>query len=243
MHKISYFILKKFKILDILANQERQNCILEEIRKAEIFNSTIADSKWLKFKSFSPGGWAADYGLLYTLYRVLDGMRPQNILEFGLGQSSKIIHQYSNHFKIKAITVEHDENWINFFNKSKDGDYNINIQRAELDNILYKGKKTQTYKDLISIFSSQKFDLILVDGPLGQDHYSRPQIIDMLKDNLSEQFCIILDDYGRIGEQETGKEVLQYLHNKNIKFHQRIYSSEKQHLLICSNDLKFLTSL
>ena len=243
MQKLFSIILKKIGILDILANQEQQGRILEEIHKAEIFSSTIADSEWLKFKSFSPGGWAADYGLLYTLYRVLNGMRPQNVLEFGLGQSSKMIHQYSNYFKINAITVEHDENWIDFFNKNKEGGYSINIQRAELDNILYKGKKTQTYKNIASLFSNQKFDLILVDGPLGQDHYSRPQIIEMLKENLSERFCIILDDYGRIGEQETGREVLQNLHNRKIIFHQKVYSAEKQHLLICSNDLRFLTSL
>ena len=93
MQKLFSIILKKIGILDILASQEQQGRILEEIHKAEIFSSTIADSEWLKFKSFSPGGWAADYGLLYTLYRVLNGMRPQNVLEFGLGQSSKMIHR------------------------------------------------------------------------------------------------------------------------------------------------------
>lgn len=243
MRKLLHFILQKFGIFEIISNQERQIRISEEILKAQIFNNSITDSEWLKFKSFSPGGWAADYGLLYTLYRVLNGMSPQNILEFGLGQSSKLIHQYANYFNINAITCEHDENWIKFFNDSKDGNYKINIQKVELDNIIYKGEKTQTYKNTTSLFKNQKFDLILVDGPLGQEHYSRPQIINLIKENLSENFCIILDDYHRVGEQETGHELLKEFHSRNIKYHKRIYSSEKSHLLICSDNLSFLTTL
>lgn len=120
-----------------------------EILKAIIFNNTILDSEWLKYKSFSPGEWAADYGLLYTLYRVLNGMRPQNILEFGLGQSSKMLHQYGKFFNINVLTCEHDDNWIDFFSKEKDGQYDLKIKKMELETISYKEFETLTYKNCV----------------------------------------------------------------------------------------------
>ena len=80
---------------EILLALKKQEGIQNELLKAEVFNSTIADSEWLRYKSFSPGRWAVDYALLYTLYRTLTAMKPTKIIEFGLGQSSKMIHQYA----------------------------------------------------------------------------------------------------------------------------------------------------
>jgi len=40
-----------------------------------IFNNTIIDCEWLKYKNFSPGSWACDYAYLYTLFRVLNDMQ------------------------------------------------------------------------------------------------------------------------------------------------------------------------
>jgi hypothetical protein len=53
----------------IISQQLKLIDIQNEILKSQIFNNTITDSEWLKYKSFSPGGWAVDYGFLYTLYR------------------------------------------------------------------------------------------------------------------------------------------------------------------------------
>lgn len=226
-------------------NQKMENIshIQWELYHATRFRDSIIDSPWLKYKSFSLGGWAADYGLMYTLFRTLNAMRPMNILEFGLGQTSKMVHQYANYFKANAITCEHDKNWINFFNKSKDGDYPINIKLMDLQTVKYNGLDTLTYKDYASIFSKQLFDLILVDGPFGSDHFSRSQIIDLAKNNLTQHFCIIIDDYERIGEQETMEAVQDVLKANNVSFCCRVYSAEKQHMLICSPDLEFLTTL
>lgn len=214
-----------------------------ELYQATRFHDSIVDSPWLKYKSFSLGGWAADYGLMYTIFRTLNAMRPMNILEFGLGQTSKMIHQYAKYFNANAITCEHDEKWVKFFNNSKDGDYPVNIQMMNLQTIQYKGHDTLTYEDCSRVFSNQRFDLILVDGPFGSDHFSRSQIIGLAKNNLAQQFCIIMDDYERPGEKETMGEVLNVLKNGDNLFCSRIYTAEKQHMLICSSDLIFLTTI
>lgn len=88
-----------------------------------------------------------------------------------------------------------------------------------------------------------KFDLIIVDGPFGRPHYSRPQILEIIKTNLSESFCLIIDDTHRSGESETANEVQAILESSGKKCLSKTYSSSKKHTLICSEDLRFLTSL
>lgn len=214
-----------------------------ELYQAMRFHDSIIDSQWLEYKSFSLGGWAADYGLMYTIFRTLNAMKPKNILEFGLGQTSKMVHQYAKHFNAEAITCEHDEEWVSFFNNSKEGDYPVKVQLMNLQTIQYNGYDTLTYEGCSSVFSSQQFEFILVDGPFGSEHFSRPQIIDFAKKNLAPHFCIIIDDYERPGEQETMNEVQNVLKGNNVPFCSCVYSAEKQHMLICSPDLKFLTTM
>lgn len=250
MRRIWHFLLKHLRINKILEKQDKilrsQDNILRlqtETLYAQRFNNTIIDSHWLKYRSFSPGGWAVDYGLLYTLYRVLNGIKPKHILEFGLGQSSKMVHQYANYYQIEAVTCEHDNQWISFFNEGRDGDYNITIQKTELETITYKGMETLTYKDINKFMGEKKFDFILVDGPRGSKQFSRSQIVDIARNNLSPSFCIIIDDTERRGEQETIQEVISVLESSGIQYCRREYSASKKHTLICSPDHKFLTSL
>jgi len=124
---------------------------LKEIKKGLIFNNSINDCEWLKYKSFSLGGWACDYACLYTLFRVLNDMHPKSILEFGLGQSSKLIHQYASFFNdVNAITIEHDTEWIKFFNKHQSKSYNVNVLCLELEEMFYKNKPTVAYKNFLN---------------------------------------------------------------------------------------------
>lgn len=217
----------------------------QEILAALKFNSTVVDSKWFLNKSISPGESAVNYSFFYTLYRTLSSINPNNILEFGLGQSSKMIHQYSQYYNKKAITVEHDKEWVNFFLRDK-GDYNINIKIMDLVTIYYKGAKVLTYKDCKKSFINQKFDLVIVDGPFGYPSdtvYSRLQILDIIQGNISDDFIIIIDDYDRNGEKNTVNEVFDYFEKKNISFIYREYVSVKNHILITTPKNKFLTSL
>lgn len=226
------------KALDSISGKEN------DILKAAIFNNTIEDSIWLKYKSFSPGVWAVDYSFLYTLYRVLDDVQPKSIIEFGFGQSSKLIHQYAHFYQaVNAVTCEHDKEWVRFFKNSIRGNYDITIQHIELEEILYKGEKTLSIKDINLIVKDTKFDLIVVDAPFRSDRYSRSQILQLAENNLADGFCIIVDDYERAGEQETVKELVSIITEKGIQYASKVYSGVKKHFLICDEKLKFLVSL
>ncbi|MCL2144784.1 MAG: glycosyltransferase [Endomicrobia bacterium] len=211
---------------------------------AQKFQSTISGSKWLKKQNFTAGGWAMDNLGLYTVFRILNDMKPQNILEFGLGQSSKLVHQYVvfGDNNAKAVTVEHDRQWIEFFENEVFG-YKINIEAHDSAKAEINGAETLTYAGLKDL-CKQKFDFILVDGPFGQKRYSRPQILDFVKAGLPERFCILIDDTEREGEKETLYMLLEILKEQKRECLTKSYTGEKNsHSVICSPDLKFLTSL
>ena len=251
LRNLKKYVQRKLGISQLLVQHqnfaEQQNFLAacqRETLKANLFRDTIQDSEWLKYKSFSPGGWAVDYGVLYTLYRVLNDVKPKNIIEFGLGQSSRLLHRYGAYYpNANVLTCEHSTEWIDFFKAEIDDKYPVNIKLLGLGNRTYQGIETLVYKDLDVVSSGEKYDLIMVDGPYGSEHYSRSQVIDLVRDNLAERFCIILDDYERQGEQETIVEVKKVLEEKQIPFSSVVYEASKKHCLICSKDLEFLTTL
>lgn len=54
--------------------------------------------------------------MLYLIYRIIQGIRPQNILEFGLGESSKLTLQYAIAYPAVYLNIiEQDPNWLKFF--------------------------------------------------------------------------------------------------------------------------------
>lgn len=244
LHHLKSFAQQKLGIKQLAEQQEHQIACQQEILKANLFRDIIYDSEWLKFKSFAPGGWAVDYGVMFTLYRVLNEMRPKNIIEFGLGQSSKLLHQYGNYYHdTKVVTIEHNSDWIGFFMAEVENKYPVQIQLLELENRIYQRVETIAYKDLEKVCEDEKYDFILVDGPYGSIHYSRNQLVDLAQDHLADRFCLILDDYNRCGEQETIEEVKKVLDAKRIDYFCAVYSASKKHCLICSKELAFLTTL
>ena len=214
-----------------------------ELLMAQKYHDTIADYEWLKYKGISPGGWAIDYAFCYTLARTLNAMKPTCILECGLGQSSRLIHQYASYYKKDALTFEHDEKWIEFLKNEAGNLYPINVCKLELSEIEYKGQNTLTYKGYKEITNNKKYNLLVVDGPFGSSHFSRSQAIDLCQNNLADSFCVIIDDTERTGEKETVDEIKNILKINNIDFSSKDYSSIKTHTLICSNNFSFLTSL
>lgn len=222
---------------------KKQEAIQAEILRAQIFNNTITDSEWLKYRSFSPGEWAAGYGLLYTIFRTLDSVKPESLVEFGLGQSSKMVHQYADFYKKKAVTIEHDEQWVRFFESGRSGNYPIPIEMVGLDTIDYKGQKTITYKDIAKVLDCRKFDFVLIDGPFGSDRYSRSEAVEVARNNLASSFCIVMDDTDRAAEMETAQEVMAVLKAQGVAYCTETYKAGKNHTVICSADWKFLTTL
>jgi len=212
-----------------------------------MFAQAIQDCLWLKNKGFSFGdfGWAMDALALHNMFRILEDVKPKNILEFGLGQSSKMVHQYAEYQKANALTVEHDKDWIDYI-KTHAPQINFNICQANLEKIEVNGIETYSYKNIAQIFMSAKIgknggNLVILDG-YSNKHYSRPQVLDFVSE-LGEDFCIFMHDSERTGEQETLVLLYEKLNQSGVEFLKRDYDSTKRHTIICSKSWKFLTSI
>jgi len=223
------------------------NNVTSELLWAQIYNSTIENSDWLINKSVSPGRWAVGYPFLYVLYRVLNDVKPKSILELGLGQSTKIISQYTESEKdCNHYVIEHDEDWISYFTKRNPLSNRTHISKHEIQNLPYKSTyKVMQYNGFYEKFSNHKFDLIIIDGPVGttKGDYSRVDILKILPDSLDNSFVMMIDDTQRRQELNTLKEIIKILTNSKIDYVAKEYHSQKSFYIMSSVELKFIISV
>lgn len=221
--------------------------IEQELLYAHIFNQYIINSSWLYDTAFAPGRAAVGYNYLYVTYRCLDEFKPKNILDIGLGQSTKMFTQYIGHNPgAFHIVVEHDQEWIDFFKNKQELSSATTIQKCDITLIDFEGEKgVRAYKGFDRVIANKKFDFISIDAPISYDMevYARIDILPFLTECLAENFIILLDDYQRKAEQHTAKLIRTKLTENNIPFVEGVYEGQTTLLMICSENCKFFTSL
>lgn len=214
---------------------------------AEIFNNVISDSSWLKNTAFSAGRWAVGYQYLYVMYRVLNEIHPQHILELGLGQSTRMIGQYvSSHADAEHFVVEHDPEWIDFFSRDFSLSERSKIIKLDREMIPFKeAEAVRVFKGFEEQFNGKKFDFISIDAPLGGDmkQYARIDVLQLLPGCLADSFIIMIDDTERSGETNTVNAMKEQLEKCGIAFVVGRYSGDKDCTVICSENLKFVCSM
>lgn len=214
-----------------------------EILWSSVFRDTVAGSPWLIHKNFSPGRWAAGYPMLYIVYRVLNDVKPSRILEFGLGESTKITYQYARHHKSSLTVVEQDRDWLDFFSDEV-FDVKENTRLCPLEKRMEGRKESNIYGGLKDELKGEQFDFIIVDGPWGSPANSRPQMLDVVMENIDPaDFIVILDDYNRKGEKQTFNKCTGYLKRSGIEYRYGVYRGMKDTVILCSPNYHFLCSL
>lgn len=218
-----------------------------EVLWGEIFRDTIVNSVWLKDKSFSPGRWAAGYPFLYALYRVLDEARPKQILELGLGQTTRMIGQYASAFEdVQHIVIEHDPEWIAFFKRSFSFGKRTTLLQLPLEESAYlEDNKVLSYKGFTDALQGKTFDLISIDGPFGGNAkiYSRVDVLRLFPSCLMDSFAVLLDDFDRQGERRTMAKMELNLKNHEIAYHVGRFIGQKETRILTSANWKFLCSM
>ena len=207
---------KELQVWRDLSNRQ-----FKELNVADLLHDTIINSTWLKNKSFSLHGWAANYSFIYMLYRILDNAKPQNILEMGIGQTSKVTSQYIAYCNPSAMLdiIENDESWITTYQPQLAQNTNVKIHQRDLELFTYDRTECRKYKDLNEIVGNTKYDLIIIDGPWGaEQNLPRSNVLDLIKNhNLSDDFIIIFDDTERKGEHNTSAQAMKLLQEQNVE--------------------------
>jgi len=181
------------------------------------------------------------YPLMYVLYRILDEVKPSNILEFGLGQSTRMLNQYCMwQTTARVTTIEQNKEWFDIFTSNIKLANNLAVAIHPMEFFKFKGKVSGRSIEIEKTTGNNIYDLILVDGPFGTQHYARSQVFQLLPGNINpNNFCIVIDDWNRKGEQQTAGEVLRILTKHGIKFKTGNYSGEKKFWMVCSPNLYF----
>lgn len=216
----------------------------KEIEWAHIYADSIREKKYLQSLPLNVGRWAGNYSFFYILNRVLNDYKPKNILDLGLGESSKFISTYLDNYLIESnhTIVEQDQNWITAFNDKFTLSPRSKIIYLELSEKHIKGHNVNCY-DRFSDQIKDNFDLYIVDGPFGSDRYSRYDIVDLVENfSVDREFIIIMDDSDRQGEQDTINDILNILRIKGVIFYIGVYTGNKQNTIIASEKYKFATS-
>jgi hypothetical protein len=78
----------------------------------------------------------------------------------------------------------------------------------------------------------QHFDLLLVDGPIGTEDFSRFACVPLIEANISREFVLIFDDASRPGEQETISHVTNFLSKNKVDFKLNYLSGRTTQALI-----------
>lgn len=218
--------------------------LLRELHYASVFKDAIVNCDWLVDKTFISSGWSAGYPFLYVLYRTLNNVCPKTILEFGLGETTRISFQYNKAFTGSELTViDENKDWIDYYAKEIKG-VEKNVIHLSVKQKNVSGYKVCEYENLGTIVSKKKYQLVIVDGPTGSKRFSRHQIVDLVdQDCLADDFIIFMDDINRKGEKDTVKDLFKKFKQKGIAFSHINYSGIKGTKLICAPRYNFLLSL
>lgn len=235
------------QLLKISQLQDNVYGIAQENNWAFVFNNTITQSDWLVDKNFSLGRWAIGYQCAYVIYRVLHQVEPKKILELGLGQSTKLISQYSNYYKdVHHTVVESDPQWIQFFNANYSFHKNMEILQCPYTFEDFQGHTgIRVFEGLDQKINGRKFDLIVIDAPLGgdMDEISRIDILKNIPQCLAKSFVIVFDDINRSADYNSFCAIQKVLDDSGIAYAVGSYQGQKITGVIVSDDLKFICSM
>ena len=218
---------------------------LEELEWAHVFHNSISSNKSYGQVILHPGRWAANYSFLYILLRVLNDVRPSKILEFGLGESSKLISTYAEQNKdlVRYDIIEHDKNWVSSFQSRFRMTEKAKLEIFKLTNKKINSCDVFVY-DQLCYKNYVEYDMYIVDGPFGSEKYSRIEIYEIFKLKKKEDdFIIIFDDYNRDGEKQTIELLMEYLRNNKIDFYCARFNGVKSQFVMTSSRYKEVLSI
>lgn len=235
-------MIKKFIEL-VRENRRNQKEIIryaKELNWANVYHDSIRGKDWLEKLPLNVGRWGCNYAFFYVLNRILTDYAPKNILEMGLGESSKFVSSFLDKelLETKHLVIEQDEKFkSSFINNNKIHSKTV-IQICPIKIGENKGYQTITYQNFDKIVN-EKFDLYMVDGPTGSRNYSRFDLVKIAESlGPEDEFIIIVDDYQRIGERETVKCMTDIFKKNGIQFYELGFSGVKEILVVVTEKYK-----
>lgn len=175
-----------------------------------------ADPELREFYNPKPNSFAIGPATIAFVWRLLHEIRPQRILEFGGGTSTRLCAQYACDMakinrKVKIVSVDHEAEWLEETRRRVVADGNerfVEFVAAPLSEQNLLGRNMLAYtlpaERLAGHANGKHFELCLVDGPLGR--VGRSGALAIAAPFLANDCIVLLDDAFRDGEQNTLRE-------------------------------------
>lgn len=163
-------------------------------------------------RAFYPVRSAATYSYLYLLIRICTTLPVRRVLELGCGQSTLLLDELCRDCDLHVTSLEHDPGWASMIGAE--------CERVELDTAALAHRDVLGRSCEVYDFDpgSERFDVLLVDGPRGSRRHSRRGALAFIEDALADEFIIVFDDAERRGELDTIAETLQRLDARGVDY-------------------------
>lgn len=163
-----------------------QSLVGEELARLKILND------------FQPVGHAANYSLLYCLLRMFSLCDIRSALELGCGQSTRLLAALVKPSGAGLLSLEEDGGWA----ERVAAETGAAILHAPVVPTKVGGRTCRFYP-LDRLPDGRRFDLVLVDGPIGTRRWSRLGAVTLIPRLDPEGWTVIFDDAQRPGEHDT----------------------------------------
>lgn len=181
-----------------------------EIAFADIFRQLQSRCPWLDHTIYPVGG-AASHSFVCILVRTLEECGIKTVIEFGAGQSSKILSKWALTTGGKVFTVEQDAYWADHC-RNELAHPNYHVIHAPMCK-LPSGLEWYDEAEIKRQLGGVKADLIIVDGPIGTPRWSRAGIIECFAALCQPEWAVLWDDLERFGDYESFAKFIQVMSN------------------------------
>lgn len=166
-----------------------------ELFYQQLFDAAVARSG-LAVPPLYPVASAANAGLLYVIFRLLEEFPALDLLELGAGQSTLLLDALRRAGRAASVlTLEHDAGWAARLRARVTHE----VRTAPLRRQTVLGVSTEVYETELG----RPVDAVIVDGPVGVARHSRWGTLALLERHLAEEFVVVFDDAERPGERDT----------------------------------------
>lgn len=154
---------------------------------------------WIPKLQYLIGG-SADPAFMSILIRALTENKFRSVLEFGAGQTTRLLSAWSVETGGTVFTVDHDLEWVAQSRR---------LTTSATHHVIHAPLRTGPQGDWYDLaafkmqFPDAKADLIIVDGPVGTRRMSRAGFIEEFPNVSGSQYVILWDDLNRFGDFES----------------------------------------
>ncbi len=206
------------------------NCMRSEIFWLMQYQYVAADVDWLPIKSIGSSNTSAEvgYAYLYILIRLLEEYHPKNILEFNIGQVTKISAQYASTHSAKLTVLDHDRSRVEYLLHKWPIDWSgTEIHGAPLMDAQGYGISGWYYRNFQNVTDGKRYNVFLLKCPRGGDRCIKPHLDIMTKllELIADDFAILIDHVEDEAVNKVYKRMKEIFEEHGIVYRNAIFSS------------------